>query len=83
MVVSQSVGRGLVRAATLKKLPRIRVNANGRTLRIQRKVALYERPLIFGKAKYGGASRVQYTRRAFLFLFCQGFLAVPHIRHES
>ena len=32
MVVSQSVGRGLVRAATLKKLPRIRVNANGRML---------------------------------------------------
>ena len=44
--MSRSVGRGLVMAATLKKLPRIRVKANGRTLRIQRKVALYERPLI-------------------------------------
>ena len=55
--MSRSVGRGLVRAATLKKLPRIRVNANGRTLRIQRKVAFTERPLILGKAKYGGASR--------------------------
>ena len=57
-VVSRSVGRGLVRAATLKKLPRVRVNANGRTLRIQRKVASSEKTAnLTAEAKYDGASR--------------------------
>ena len=47
-VVSRSVGRGLARAATLKKLPRVRVNANGRTLRIQRKTMtiLFEETIV-------------------------------------
>ena len=70
-VVNRSVGRGLVRAATLKKLPRVRVNANGRTLRIQRKVASTERPLIL-MGRNTMVRRVAITRRAFLFVFHQG-----------
>ena len=40
------------------KLPRVRVNANGRTLRIQRKVASSEKTAnLTAEAKYDGASR--------------------------
>jgi len=62
--VSRSVGRGLVRAATLKKLPRIRVNANGRTLRIQRKVALGEKTANLKSERNTMVRRVCNTRGA-------------------
>ena len=70
--MNRSVGRGLVRAATLKKLPRVRVNANGRTLRSQRKVAFTEIPLFFNKKRNTMVRRVVTTRRTFYSCFLEG-----------